>query len=187
MAIKLDELTGWRRIASGDVLTLASELADQRKVRVHLNCETQTWVYALHGDLEEPQYVATAGPGCETIEFYVAGDVDMSFAADKEGLAQIWVSSAELEPNVSPNPDAVSFTEMVQRRARNPELELMQALARQNQDRMNAVLEAQTAVLRELQAERAKKHVDEATPAAPAAEPAAQPVGDSGPVAPGAS
>lgn len=155
MAIKLDELTGWKRVPSGQVLNLSSELKDPRKVRVHFNCEDRTWVYARYGgNTGDPQYIATTGPGCETLEFFVAGDVELSFVADKEGLAQIWVQSAELEPNVSSNPNAVSFTETVLRRARNPELELMQALARQNQDRMNAVLQQQTAVLRELQEER---------------------------------
>jgi hypothetical protein len=157
MAIKLDELTGWKRIPSGQVLNLSSELKDPRKVRVHFNCEDRTWVYARYGgNTGDPQYIATTGPGCETLEFFVGGDVELSFVADKEGLAQIWVQTAELEPNVSANPNAVSFTETVLRRARNPELELMQALARQNQDRMNAVLQQQTAVLRELQEERKK-------------------------------
>lgn len=169
--IRLDELRGWKLIPQGKTLNLPADLEDLRLVRVHVNCEDQTWVYAAHADLPkglEAQFIGSVGPGVETITFHVAGDVSLSFApAVKEDQpSQVWVQTSEIEPNVSDWPEAVSFTEIMTRRARNSELEMMQAIARHNQRQMEAVLAEQAGQIAELrELATAKEKVNEPAPA----------------------
>ncbi len=141
MAIKLDALTSWKFVPAGEQLLLPSDSEDQRRIRIDLNCEDKTWLYVSYVDLEvvKAQFLAAVGPGLETVEFYAQGDIAVSFAtaADDGQPSQVWLYTAELEPNVAEVPDAQSFTEIHQRRARNPELEMMQLIARQNERRMD--------------------------------------------------
>ena len=143
MAIKLDDIASWKLVPNGEALMLAGSGDDARRVRVDLNVEDKTWLYVSSVDLVvKDQFLAAVGPGLETVEFYAAGDLALSFApASPDGKgSQVWVYTAEIDPNVAEVPDAVSFTEMHQRRARNPELEMMQLLARQNERRMDEKL-----------------------------------------------
>lgn len=143
MAIKLDDIASWKLVLNGEALMLAGDTDDVRRVRIDLNVEDRTWIYVSSVDaVVKDQFLAAVGPGLETVEFYAAGDLAVSFVAaspDEKG-SQVWVYTAELDPNVAEVPDAVSFTEMHQRRARNPELEMMQLLARQNERRMDEKL-----------------------------------------------
>ena len=157
MTIRLDELAGWALMPVGEALKLAGDgREDNRRVRLNLNCEVRTWVFAEHAGASLPQFVGVVGPGCETLEFVVRGELAMNFVragGDGEGAApQVWVQTSELEPNVSTNPNSVSFTEIVARRARNPELEMMQAISRQNERRMREMLDAQAAGIAKLTA-----------------------------------
>lgn len=140
MAIKLDDLASWKLVPQGEVLTLAGELDDPRRIRIDLNCEDRTWVYVSAAQIKvDAQFVAAVGPGLDTIEFYAGGELAVRFApaSPDDKPSQVWVYTAEIEPNVAPAPDAVSFTEIHQRRARNPELEMMQLIARTNERRMD--------------------------------------------------
>lgn len=151
MTIRLDELSGWTLMGAGNSLALPCEHEENRRVRLNVNCEEPTWLYVDHGGSFVPQFVAALPAGCETLEFVARGDLVVSFVTD-DAASQVWVQTSELEPNVVPNPNAVSFTEIVARRARNPELEMMQALARQNERRMRDMLEAQSRGIAELKA-----------------------------------
>lgn len=153
MTVKLDLLRDWHRMPAGEALLLPSDHEDPRKISIDLNCEDQTWVYCSHGDAEKPQFLAVAGPGLEEVVFWAAGDLAITFApaVAKDQESQVWVYTAELEPNVGEVPDAVSFTEIHERRARNPELEMMQLIARQNERRMEEQLAQMEAVAERLE------------------------------------
>lgn len=179
MTIKLDALSDWKLVPGGQQLLLPSDNEGHRRVRIDLNCEEQTRLYVDHvgNPDKEAQFVAVAGPGLETVEFFVQGDISVGF--ETSGGAQIWIYTAELEPNVSEVPDAVSFTEIHQRRARNPELELMQFYARQNERRMDERL----ARMEELAAQKGvPANVDSGQTAPVAAGNGAKPVGGDGQV-----
>lgn len=141
MTIRLDALASWKLVPQGEALLLPSDVSETRRVRIDLNCEDRTWVYVASADIEavEAQFVAAVGPGLETIEFHAGGDLAIKFVPGvPDGQrSQVWLYTAEIEPNVVEVPDAVSFTEIHQRRARNPELEMMQLIARQNERRMD--------------------------------------------------
>lgn len=166
MTIRLDELASWKLVPKGEALLLPGDTDSIRRVRIHLNCEDRTWVYVASADIDavEAQFVAAVGPGLETVEFHAGGDLAVKFVPGvPDGQrSQVWLYTAELEPNVSAVPDAVSFTEIHQRRARNPELEMMQLMARQNERRMDEKLARMEALL----AERERTNVDPGTPAA---------------------
>lgn len=150
MTIKLDELSCWTLVMPDESLKLFSDSDDYRRIRIDLNVEDQTWVYVSGKYIEKvkQQFIAAVGPGQETIEFFGRGDLEIGFMRSGSDLeSQVWLYTAELEPNVSENPDAVSFTEMHQRRARNPELEMMQLIARQNEMRMEEKLARMEALL----------------------------------------
>lgn len=174
MTIRLDALDRWRLVAQGEILKLPGTVDGLRKVRLHLNCEDTTWVYVSYAELDgvAAQFLAVAGPGPETIEFHAEGDLLVSFApGSPDGEpSQVWLYTAELEPNVEPNPNAVTFTEIMTRRARNPELEMMQAIARHNQRQMEATLDQQAANIARLEALMMEKAVadDKGTIAKPA-------------------
>lgn len=168
MAIKLDNLSCWKLVPPGEALMLPGETGDTRRIRIDLNCEDRTWLYVSGVDISaDAQFLAAVGPGLETVEFYAGGELAVRFdpASPDEKASQVWVYTAEIDPNVSAVPDAVSFTEMHQRRARNPELEMMQLLARQNERRM----EEQLARMEALLTERVS-HVDPAEVDDPAGE-----------------
>lgn len=155
MTIRLDGLSRWKAIQAGEQLRLAGDTDDTRRVRLQLNCEETTWVYCDYAELEGPaQFLAAVGPGPETIEFFARGDLVVSFhpSASEGEQPQVWLFTSELEPNVTPVHDAVSFTEIVTRRARNPELEMMQAIARHNQRQMDETLARQSDNIARLEA-----------------------------------
>lgn len=192
MAIKLDELIGWKAVSRGEHVTFSSERTDPRKVRLHLSCEGQTWLYATYEALSpdgeiikrEKQYIATAGPGVETVEFYVSGDVQVDFSVNAtEGHDQIWINTAEAEPNVSANPNAVSFTEPMERVARDPHQEHVMAVMRQSEKRrekqMLLMIEQNNRAVAALDAER-ERLVAQAETAQPASQPSAQSPSGSG-------
>lgn len=177
MTIKLDALTSWKLVPKGEALPLRGDLFGPRRIRLDLNCEDKTWIYVESDEIEAAQgvdamFIAAVGPGLETVEFYASGDVVVRFVAavPEDQKAQVWIYTAEIEPNVSAVPEAVSFTEIHQRRARNPELEYMQFIARQNERRMDEKLAQLDALL----AEKEKANVNPGTPPATPPEPSAK-------------
>lgn len=151
MTIRLDALASWKLVPKGEALLLPNDSEEPRRIRIDLNCEDQTWVYVAAGDLKtvQAQFLGVAGPGLETIEFYAGGDLAVTFAPSvpKDQESQVWLYTAEIEPNVTEVPEAVSFTEIHQRRARNPELEMMQLIARQNERRMDERIQQMEALI----------------------------------------
>lgn len=176
MAIKLDELSCWKLLKRGENLLLPCDHDEPRRVRIDLNVEERTWIYVAseHIKAVDAQFVAAVGPGCETLEFWGQGDLAITFAPDapEDHPAQVWLYTAEIEPNVSASDDAVSFTEIHQRRARNPELEMMQLIARQNERR----LDEKMAHLEALISEKEKQYVDTGEAPEPAGQSGEQPV-----------
>lgn len=164
MTIKLDALASWKLMAKGEALKLEGGSEDTRRIRIDVNCEDKTWVYAAAPDIEvEAQFLAAVGPGLETIEFFAGGDLLVTFApaVPEERVSQVWVYTAEIEQNVVEVPDAVSFTEPYQRRAIDPHVAMMQLIARQNEERMERQIAAMSALVE--RNERATSNVDTGT------------------------
>lgn len=120
---RLFDLAKWGRLEAGEVLSVVGE--GVRRVRLELSAPVRTIVT-----------VATAGSVIETI---VAGRDVVEFFADGafefsayEGL--FWYTADGQDWSVAPVEDT-TFTKIVERRVRNPEVEYMMALAQQNMEK----------------------------------------------------
>lgn len=134
MAIKLANISDWERFDAEKLLVLPGG-AQSRKIRLEVNCGHPT-----RFDLMIPDvgvfHLATV-EGLETIEFFYAGEARISAVSARVGIDEVdaWFYTADGQVTHAEVPDAVTFTKIAQRRARNPELEYMQFVMNQNIER----------------------------------------------------
>ncbi|MDN2583397.1 hypothetical protein [Aquibium sp. ELW1220] len=120
MTIKLNDLNRWCWLDAQKALVL--EGTRERRVRLHFNPEEPTRVYLLQP--EEQRFLACVMPGdVRTVEFSAAGT--LRIVVDVRNTGGVWMHTSETEPTFFEVPDPVIFTELAQRRHRNPELEEM--------------------------------------------------------------
>lgn len=114
MAIKLNNLDKWLHVTEGEVVTLGGGSPDHsRLVRVNVNAPFETRLYL---GVDKPAFLAVV-TGLETVEFNVVGEVDI------HGDGPFSMYTAEFEQLAVEIPDAETFTKIMERRHRNPELE----------------------------------------------------------------
>lgn len=150
-------LQRWVSVSKKDTLRL--DIAAPKRVRFEVNAPDAVRVTLCYGD----QRFCFRVLGLERVECALpAGDLEITVSGE------CWLLSPEFDLDTAfVIPDAVSFTRVVGRRQRNPELELMMA-------KMNANMERRLA---HAERELARRY---AAPAAPAAANAAEPVAQSG-------
>lgn len=126
----------WRLLPVGSQITIKSELVDQRAVRLKVNAPSPMSLYLRQDDFDEQIFLAHV-VGLDEIEFYVQGDYTLIPIG-----GEVWFDTLDgADPSVDPVEPA-SFTQIVERRVRNPEIELMERKMQENIERRMAAMYA---------------------------------------------
>ena len=123
--IKLNSIDRWKP-ADGNLLSF--EGVGARRIRLHVNSPGVALAWLVHGE-GDLQFLGRV-EGFQTIEFYAAGNINVSLDG-----SDVWWSCAEVEPTYVEVIDPVIFTKIANRRHRNPELEEMMFRMQQNMER----------------------------------------------------
>lgn len=124
MITKLGNLTSWKPVNPGDGILLPGK---KRRVRIAFNTQAATKVVALQ---RNEVYVLGVVTGMQEYEFGASGDVEIHLDTDQVAL---WRTDDGVQTATQPSTD--SFTKMMERKERNPELEYMMYMAEQNAKR----------------------------------------------------
>lgn len=148
---KIYDVDKWMFLGEGSEYVFPRGIA--RKVRVEVNAPGEAGLYLRVGEAEQPVFLALV-KGRDTIEFYARRGVEFAILPEGSGVFFHSIDGADVSYI---NPAPVSFTKIVERKARNREAELIQWQAQANLRRM---MEAQESELRaiiatRLEAERA--------------------------------
>lgn len=135
--IDLSNLDKWIPLAEGQALRF--DLDIPRRVRLEVNTSTRTRFDLVNED-GETTFLANID-GHETLQFVVKGPWSL-YSDTEEGC---YIYTKELETTAVEVPDAVIFTKIASRRARNPELEYMMQKMAANLERRLAIAEADIA------------------------------------------
>lgn len=127
MTIQLMDLRKWFHLDQGEVAEFHKENA--RTVRIDINTPVSTLLYIKQKGDKEEQFLAVVY-GRDRIEFSVDGPFDLW--SDTGELWFYTVDGADFTVSVV---DHASFTRIVERRVRNPELEFMMHTMYQNMER----------------------------------------------------
>lgn len=130
---RIFNLDKWRTILEGEFIEFLSDRP--RTVRLEVNARDRVRLF-VQQEGGEPAFLAIV-EGRDTVEFSANGAFDLYV----EG-GECAVYTADGDDWSVAEVDAVTFTKIVERRIRNPELELMMAITRQN---METRLAAQSA------------------------------------------
>lgn len=145
MVVRIDNLTKWEKLPKGKALSLPGETA--RAIRLELNCPAPARIDVAQGD--QVAFVAVV-TGRDTVRFSVAeGHADIVFTSEDD----VWFYTKDGDVTSEERPEAVSFTRIMERQTRNPQLELMMFKANQNELRRQANADAQRAELAAFMAE----------------------------------
>lgn len=130
--LRIQSIKSWRRLAEGE--THNFEDGNPRRVRLELNAAGAANLYLVDGD--GSAFFLGHFVGREALEFMTPGG---SAAIMAEG-ADVWFLTVDGDDISFISADPTSFTKLVERKARNPEVEMMNALMQQN---MKTMLETQ--------------------------------------------
>lgn len=127
-AIKIGDIAKWNK-ADARLLVFAGRGA--RRIRLHINSPSVAvlWLESEDGDDDSAQFLARV-EGYKVVEFHALGTVRVSI----EG-ADVWWKCTEAEPTAVKIVDPVVFTRIIERRHRNPEVEMMMHMMQQNIER----------------------------------------------------
>ena len=149
MVVRIHNLDKWRMIETGEVLELAP--GPLRKMRFEVNCEHPT-----RFDVKTPDaltFIAVV-QGYEVLEF-TAGE-GAALVPSSEG--EVWYFTNDGDQIATgASAEAVPFTRIMQRKARNRELEFMMMKAEQ---RMNRRMTEQAGEIAELRAQMIERGID---------------------------
>lgn len=116
MTIKLKDITKWVKLPMGQILALAHDAP--RKVALEVNCAAETRIDVVHG--ESITFLAVVH-GYAAIEFGVPGPVELVFTSEDD----VFYATDDGGMIGFEYPEESSFTTIMNRRSRNPELERM--------------------------------------------------------------
>ena len=137
MVKRLHNLSKWRELKAGDGIEFVGER--DRRVRIEFNTETATRLHLVHGDDDDTQVTfVTVVEGFDVVEFTAPGNCVLAATSDGE----VWYFTNEGDVEATDR-QAVSFTKVMNRRARNPELERMMWKMEQNIAARMSVMEAE--------------------------------------------
>lgn len=135
MVVRIHNIGKWQKLET-EVLQLPGH--GRRKVKVHLNCAGDTRVDLVEVDRQDsPVTFLWAGRGMVEIEFTARGLVQLVCTSPDD----VYFFTNERAGTAIKNIEAVSFTKIANRRARNPELEAIMWRAEINMNRRLAQLE----------------------------------------------
>lgn len=134
MTIKLNTLERWSLLKSGEAIKLEASMT--RRVRVHFNLPQAVNLHATFAT-GETQFVAALDRGRNLVEFVHRGAIAL-YPDDPN--AEVWYQTAEGEPSHVVPVDQKSFARIMERRARNPELEAIVYAMQTNMERRAAAM-----------------------------------------------
>lgn len=154
---RIGDLNAWTEVREGVPLVLANSVKKgPRRIRLSVNSAGPLTLYVGKAGGDRPLQFLSVSTGLDVIEFWYEGDVVIT--PDGNG----YVRTADGTPTHVAKTDHRTFTEIVDRRPRNHQLELMMYEMRKNQERMMAQVQAE--------AERRMEEIKNAgKPPAPAA------------------
>lgn len=121
---RIHNVKKWSHVQAGGAMNFANEA--ERRIRLDVNAAGRASLYYVDGDGETTLLGVVEGR--DVIEFATHGGAFSIVCED----ADVWVYTIDGEDLSFANPDAVKFTKIIERRARNPEMELMQYMMRRN-------------------------------------------------------
>lgn len=135
-------LYDWRHLPFDSQATITSDIMHQRSVRVRVNAPEPMALYVKQADMEDEIFLAHI-VGLDEIQFEIEG----SYSLIARG-GDVWFDTLDgSNPSVEPVEPA-SFTQIVERRVRNPEMELIQRKMEENiQRRMDAMTAQVSSIL----------------------------------------
>ena len=119
----------WRKLPFDSQAVILSDLTHQRSVRVRVNAPEPMALYLKQDDIEEEIFLAYV-IGLDEIQFEVLGSYSLIARGGDVWFDTLDGSDQSVEP-VEP----ASFTQIVERRVRNPEMELMERKMAENIER----------------------------------------------------
>lgn len=152
---RMYNLDKWSRLEENHVANFESTLP--RRVRLDVNAPFPVRLY-VH-DTEGVSTFLALVHGRDVLEFAVSGE----FGVGVEG-GDVWLHTIDGEDFSFAIPDAVTFTKLVERRTRNPEVEMMRYQMERN---MNAIIENQAVQLERLLDQRERASAARAAQSAP--------------------
>lgn len=147
MTLRVFNVDKWRRFKGGDVIELPGLEAEQRVVRVEFNTAALTKVYLVEpgsGEVDDSAVFLGAVTGRDAVEFSVSGHAFLAAVSDDE----VWFHTDDVGERPVDLGEAYSFAKLLERKARNPELELMMFIARRNEARRDAQQAEERAAMR---------------------------------------
>lgn len=132
---RMFNLSKWRAAGAGEIIRFESDRP--RTVRLEVNTP-EIALLELHEDGREPCFLARV-EGRDTIEFSADGSFEISC-----DTSDVYFYTAEGDDWSVEPVDGRTFTRIVERRSRNPEMEMMMHMAMRN---MEQRLDAQAAEL----------------------------------------
>ena len=153
MVVRIHNVTKWEVIDPGSVLRLTGADGEPRKVRVELNCPEPTRVDLVGAD-GRVFFVAVV-TGYEVVQF-TTYDAECHLAFSTDGEVWFFTNDGD-QIGVDRSMVTESFATVMQRRARNPELERMMFKMNQNIERR---LAQQAAELEAIKRAREEEVVD---------------------------
>lgn len=160
--VKLNSLSRWRLLEKGKAIHFAALGNGERRIRLTVNVQLETALWLRDADGEE-RFLAALNPGVNLVEFMARGPFAV---VPSDGDNELWYQTAEAEPNHVVISDPVIFTGIPQRRQRNPQLEAIMYMMRQNQLANEQKIAAQAEAF-EKQLAKVKGEADAATAAKP--------------------
>lgn len=175
MVIKLMDLTKWRVLEEGQMIHF--EKSTPRTVRIDVNAPDAIKVFAKETETPEQEIFVANVYGRDTLEFSVNGAFDLTAVG-----GEMWWYTIDGQNLAMDAVDDRSFTRVVERRQRNPELEYMMQMMQLNMERRLAHVaqETELRVARRIARERDGTREDTAQRIVPA-ESSGKAAGDSKP------
>lgn len=149
----------WQRLPSEEQIVINSDVPGQRLVRLRVNAPAPVALYVQLPDIVDPVFLAQVN-GLDMIEFNVEGSYKL-FAFGGE----LWFDTLDGTRADVEAVDPTSYTSIVERKARNPELEIMERKMAENLDRRMSILIGQVSAQleeKELQLVAARTAAEEA-------------------------
>lgn len=125
---RLTNIDKWRCVEAGKAMNFENDAV--RRIRLDVNAPTEVSLFYATGDGEV--YFLARVVGRDVIEFATHGGTFSITVEDGD----CWVYTIDGEDVSFSVPDAVVFTKLFERRARNPEVEMMAHAMRENTRRM---------------------------------------------------
>lgn len=154
----------WTRLAVGDRATVRTTLEGPRPVKIKVNAPAPMSLYFTQEGIAEEIFLAHIC-GLDEIEFHIEGDYTIFPLG-----GDVWFDTLDgSDPSVEAV-DPASFTQIVERRVRNPEMELMERKMQENIERRMATMYAGFSAevrQKEMDLEAARKALDAANKAEP--------------------